>query len=182
MDILKIMNGFGTRYRRAIGAMLASGLLVSCAQTPGLRDDARQLVAAGEYEQAISRLQEGLAVDPGRMEWRAALLQAREEALLRLVAEAAAARAAGRFDEARRQLERARGFDVGGQRVQALLTELDAEQRQHQALLDAQAAVARGEPAAARGLLAEALKLDPRQPELLRLQRELESDARRALQ
>jgi general secretion pathway protein D len=152
-------------------------LLTGCAQQR-IRDDSQVLLRAGAYEQAVSALEAGLAEYPQSAVLRAGLITARSDAFTRLLAEAAAARAAGRYADAENALNRAKPFDLSGTRADELLGDLLIERRQRKAIDDAQALIAKQQPDAARRLIAEALKDDARQPELLALRRRLDAQQR----
>ena len=145
-----------------------------------IRRDAEDKLAEGHYEDAIARLDEGLRRYPDSPRLRGGLVQARNEALARLLTEAARERAVGRLDAAQKVLERALAFDTGGKRVSGLLQDLAAERRQQEALVQAQELAARRENSAALRVIAQALKDGPRHPELLALRRRLEADRRLA--
>lgn len=161
-------------------ACAAAGLLLAGCAAEYIRNDAQSQLADGHYEKAVARLEEGLKDHPNSPVLRAGLVQARNEALARLLAEAAAARSTGRLDDTEQALQRARPFDTGGKRVDALLQELATERRQHKALQEAQALADRQQSTAALRVIAGALKDAPRHSELMALQRRLEADARLA--
>ncbi len=166
------------RRRRGCAALCLAGVLLfaGCAQQR-IRDESRAQLAGGQYEQAVAVLEAGLKDHPDSALLRAGLIQARGDALARLVAEATGERAEGRLDDAEKTLRRALAFDAT-RRVQGLLDDIAVERRQRKALADAQALLARKQTAAAERLIVEALKDNPRQPELLALQRRLAADTR----
>jgi general secretion pathway protein D len=155
---------------------LALLFLAGCAQQR-IRDESRQQMADGTYEQAITGLEAGLKEHPDSALLRAGLIQARTEALARLIAEATSARAAGQLDAAEVTLRRALAFDSTG-RVKGLLDEIAIGRRQRTAVAEAQALIARKQPDAAARLVAESLKDEPRNTELLALQRRLGTETR----
>jgi general secretion pathway protein D len=166
---------------RGLLLVLATTLLVGCAQQR-LREEADVLLRQGQYEQATTVLQGALSRYPDSAALRSGLLYARNEALARLLVEASTARAAGRLDDAAAVLQRARTFDAQGRRVTDLLQELEVERRQRLALRDAEQLVAAGKHDDALQRLAMALRDNPRQPDLLALQRRLETSRRQARQ
>ena len=80
--------------------------------------------------------------------------------------------------EAENILRRAAQFEPGNARVQALLADLAVEQRQQAALTQAQALLAEKRMDAARRVVSEALKDNPKHAELQALQRRMEMEAR----
>ena len=153
--------------------------LAGCAQQR-IRDESQLLLRDGQFEKAVASLEVGLKSYPDSALLRAGVLQARNEAMSRLIAEAAAARSSGRLDDAEAALKRAAAFDSGGKRVEALLFDLATERRQRKAVAEAEALAAKKQPEVALRVIADALKDSPRQSELLALQRRLEIEARQA--
>lgn len=145
-----------------------------------IRKEADEQLRLARYDQAVETLEKGLQQHPGSALLRSGWLQARNEALARLIAEGVAARAAGKLDEAERLLNRAERFDSDGRRTQGLLGELAVERRQRQALAEAEALSAKGDLRGALRVLSEALKDNPRHADLLALQRRLQAQQRRA--
>lgn len=153
-------------------------MLSACANS--VRQQADGNLRAGQYEQAVAALEEGLKRDPDSPTLRGGLIQAKNEAMARLVSQAAVAKAAGKVDEARAMLLRAQPFDTGGRRVDELLAELDVEGRQRELLAQAEGLVAKQENGAALALINASLKDNPRQADLVALKRKIESSARQA--
>ncbi|WP_127995671.1 cohesin domain-containing protein [Piscinibacter defluvii] len=172
-----IITGRGVRLARLLLATSVLLLAAGCAQQR-IRDEAQQALRSGEYEQAVRTLEGGLKDHPDSALLRSGLIQARGEALGRLVAEAAAARAAGRYDEARALLDRARNLDPRNARVGAQLADLATEQRQQAALAEAEALLAKGRAEPALRAIEAALKDNPRHAGLLALQRRIEIELR----
>lgn len=160
-------------------AMAASIGLAGCAQQR-IRDESERLVKDGSYEQAVTSLQVGLKDYPESPLLRAGLINVRNEAMNRLLAQAATARSAGKLDEAEALLKRAAAFDTSGKRIEALLFDVATERRQRKSLAEAEALVTKKQPDAALRVIADALKDSPRQPDLLALQRRLEVDVRQS--
>lgn len=156
-----------------------AGLLLGCAEQR-IRQDSDKLLRDANYEQALDMLDQGVQRYPDSVMLRSGSLQARNEALARLLSEASAERALGHLDAAETLLRRAERFDSGGRRVGALLSELEVERRQQAALADAEKLVAAKQPQAALKRIAEALKDNPRRADLLALQRQLQAEQRRS--
>jgi general secretion pathway protein D len=165
--------------RRFAGLLSLSVLLLTGCAQERIRDESSLQMREGQFEKAVSGLQAGLKEYPDSPLLRGGLLQSRNEALARLLSEAANSRAAGRLEEAEATLKRALPFDSGGKRVNGLLAELAIDRRQREALAEAEALMQAKKPQAALRVLADALKDNPRQPDLMALQRRLEGEARR---
>ena len=164
---------------RVVSMLLVGWMLGACAEQQ-VRDDAQQFLRVGAYEQAVVGLETGLKEHPQSALLRAGLIQAQSEAFARLLSEATTARAEGRYADAEATLNRAKRFEGSSKRVDSLLADLRTEQRQRRTLAEAEGLAGRQQTAAALVLLAEALKDNPRQPDLLALQRKLEMLTRQA--
>lgn len=162
--------------------VMGLSVLVSGCAVERVRETSRQAAASGDYERALSALDAGLKEHPDSSSLRSAQIQTRSEASTRLLASVAALRAAGRWDDAQRELERARALDPANPRVAALLADLATDRRQAAALAEAEAALARQQPEQALRLAAQALKEQPRHAGLLALQRQVELELRQAAQ
>ena len=154
--------------------------LAGCAEQQ-IRRGADEARAAGDVDQAIQSLEKGLRAHPQSTLLRSGLVQARAEATARRLAQVAALRAAGKFDEAQQELRRAQVADPQNPRVEQLIDELAWERRQAEALSEAEGLASR-DPGAALGLVQLALKDNPRHAGLLSLQRRLEMEMRHAQQ
>lgn len=168
--------------RRSTAAVTALALCVltaGCAQQRVL-EEGQALMRAGEYEQAVRTYEKGAALHPDSAALRSGWIQARGEAITRLVAQAGGERAAGRLDEADRTLARALAMDPTHARVLNLQSELQIERRQREALDSAQALADKQQYQAALSRIAEALKDNPRHAALQALQRRIELDVRQA--
>jgi general secretion pathway protein D len=167
------------RSLRTLPLALALLLLAGCAEQR-YRDEAQQALRAGNYEQALSQLDAGLKEYPNSTTLRSGQVQARTEALARLVAESAAARAAGRYDIAEQALRRAKTLSPNSSRIDDLLADVATEQRQRAALTEAERLAAAQQKDAALRLVEQALKDNPRNSDLLAFQRRIEVDVRQA--
>ena len=170
-------------FRTAMGSL---SILVLLSVLPGcaeqrIRSGADEARAVGDVDRAIQSLEQGLKEHPQSTLLRSGLLQARAEATARRVAQAAALRASGKFDEAQAELQRAQAADPQNPRVEQMLAELAWERRQADALSEAETLADR-DPAAAWRVVQQALKDNPRHAGLLSLQRRLEMELRHAQQ
>lgn len=154
--------------------------LMGCAEQR-IRDHANQAVVAGDYEVAVRSLEQGSKDRPDSTVLRSALLKTRAEALTKLISKAGDLRIQGKFDDAQRELERARLLDPSNERLRALIIDLSTERRQATALDEAEQWVAKSRPDMALRTVANALKDNPHHDGLLALQRRLEG-AQRQLQ
>jgi len=154
-------------------------VMAGCAQQR-LRDSAQEDLRAGNYEKALSQLEGGVKEYPESALLRGGLIQTRREALTRLVTEAAAARTAGQYAEAERLLRRAKVLEPSNTRLDNLLADIATEQRQRQALAEAEKLVAEKRQGAALRVVEQALKDNPRNADLVGLQRRIEIDVRQA--
>lgn len=90
MIVLQCRGVWG-RGQRALLALVCACVLAGCAQQL-IRDESQALLREGEYEQAVDLLTQGLKEHADSTLLRAGLIQARSEALTRLIAQATGAR------------------------------------------------------------------------------------------
>jgi len=160
----------------AIAALL---LVAGCAENR-IREESRKAMAGGQYQQAMSTLENGLRDYPESTSLRTTLLQARADAQTRLISQALSQRAAGQYDEATATLRQALELDPSNARVQALLSDMELERKGAADLAVAQKWVEARQPDRALRTLEQALKDNPRHGGLLDLQRRLLSEQRAA--
>src|ERR1043165_5955443 len=160
----------------AIAALL---LVAGCAETR-IREESRKAMAGGQYQQAMSTLENGLRDYPESTSLRTSLLQARADAQMRLISQGLSQRAAGQYDEATATLRQALELDPSNARVQALLSDMELERKGAADLAVAQKWVEARQPDRALRTLEQALKDNPRHGGLLDLQRRLLSEQRAA--
>lgn len=161
-----------------VGVLLALLVASGCADQ-AIRKEADSSLREARYEEALDTLQSGLKRYPDSPLLRSGAIQANNEAMARLLAEAASARATGEFDKTEALLKRAQRFDTGGKRASSLLAELQVERRQRAALESAEDLLAKKNPRGALLVLGAALKDNPKQADLLALQRRLLAEERR---
>ncbi|MGN7872924.1 secretin N-terminal domain-containing protein [Roseateles sp. 22389] len=160
----------------AIAALL---LVAGCAENR-IREESRKAMAGGQYQQAMSTLENGLRDYPESTSLRTSLLQARADAQMRLISQALSQRAAGQYDDATATLRQALELDPSNARVQALLSDMELERKGAADLAVAQKWVEARQPDRALRTLEQALKDNPRHGGLLDLQRRLLSEQRAA--
>jgi general secretion pathway protein D len=171
--------GATSRESRWAAALLTAVALAGCAEQR-LHDNSRDLLRQGDYEVAVDALDAGARAYPNNPQLAADAIQARRQALTLLIADADTARKQQRFDDAKAALERARRFDATGQRVEPLLAQLAVERRQFEALAQADELVKAQDLRGASRVIAEALKDNSHQPQLLAAQRRIEQLAHAA--
>lgn len=164
---------------RWASAFMIAVVLAGCS-AQRIRDDAAEELSEGHYEAAYAKLQKGMQEYPDNPVLKSGLVRVRNEALTRLLNEAAAAKAGGRLDDTEKALQRALPFDSGERRVAGLLSDLRIERRQVKALADANALVEKKAIGEALLLINESLKDNPRNADLRGLQRILEVKVRQA--
>lgn len=161
-------------------AWIACALLLSACAEQHIRAAALGDFREGQYEKSVQRLETGIKDHPNSGVLRSGLIEVRSDALTKLWADAAAAKTAGRLDDAKQILLRAAALEPAHARTRSLLESLDVERRQRVALDEIHALMRGKRATTALQRIEQALKDDPRHPELLSLQRQLEMDQRLA--
>jgi general secretion pathway protein D len=159
-----------------LGSLLCAGVLVLLAGCAGLvQREAEGQAKAGQPEQALRTLEEGLRKYPEDASLRSQYLRLRGETMERWLADAQHLRSSGKLEEAERVLVRAQGLDPSNPRVAELAQELRTERRLTASVPEAQSLLGRGQPAAAMRLVDEGLKADPRHEGLLNVKRQIQA-------
>jgi general secretion pathway protein D len=159
-------------------AALSAGL-GGCAEKT-IHRESQSAMARGDHEGAVQRLEAGLRDHPESTALRSSLLQARTQAMSRLLSQAASLRSQGRPDALQELLVRARDLDPGNPRIHALLAEVATTRRQDAALAELEPQLGRQSPELLQQRLDHALKEDTRHPGLQAFQRSLERVRREA--
>lgn len=159
--------------------LAALWLVAGCAQQR-IREEASMQLREGQYEAALSILQEGVARYPDSALLRGGLLSTRSDAMARLVAQATQERMHGRLDAAEATLERARKLEPDNTRLMDLIVDLRSERHALTVLQAARQQADAGQKDAALRTLEGAMSSSttPRHPELLALKRQLETEQR----
>ncbi|MDD4880269.1 MAG: secretin and TonB N-terminal domain-containing protein [Gallionellaceae bacterium] len=145
-----------TRYILLSAALLLAG----CATDQALRDGER-MVAEGHTEEGIKVLAEAVQAHPNKVEYRAALIRAREQYIGRLLREADEALKAERFDVAEARYHDVQRQHPENARAQAGLAGLGVLRGNRVAYGAAQAAFVAGELDEAGSLLRTILASEP---------------------
>lgn len=170
-------RGWALRAVALATGTLAALLMTACAEQR-IRSESQLAMASGAYEQGLSGLEDGLRQHPDSVALRSSLIQARSEASLKLLTQAESQMQSRQFEAAMKTLERADALDPGNTRVRSLLSSLQIEKRQAQALDEAQAQLERKLPELALRTVVHALKDNTRHAGLLGLQRRIEGELR----
>ena len=165
------------RFIVSLGVLL---LLGGCAEQR-IRSDAETAMTAGDYERALTLLDDGLRRYPDSSLLRSEQLQARSASIARMTSNAGALRAAGKLDKAQSELARAQALEPQNRRIETLLRDLDVERRQQASLAQAEQLVAKKQPDAALRVISEALRDNQRHSGLLDLKSRLELEQRQRL-
>lgn len=156
---------------------MALVLLPACSSAPVER--AQALAREGRAPEALAVLdqaaREAGSSDAQRL--RAERIQLQQSAVAQLLAQAERARAAGRIDEARAVLDRARVLEPGSPRAAALKLEIDRAEAIDQQVQIAREEARTGRAAAARNRLAEVLREQPRHVAARALAQQLQAAA-----
>ena len=174
---MTMKEGASCALMRAVAGLLIVSLSGCAAQL--VKRQAQEQLAAGQFEQAVAALDAASARYPDDFEIRTARSRLRMEVTNRLLAEAASARAEGRFEHAEEALARLRTIGPDNSRARELQQAIVVDRRHAQALAEARTLIARQQWRAAGQLVTEALRDNPRQTDLVALQREIDAQLRR---
>jgi len=149
-------------------------LFLSACGVEGIRDDAQIQLRKGNYENALSIYEEGLVRYPDDVVLKSGLVSSRETIFAKLMASAAAARANGNSVLAWQIGERALNINPMDDRAKSLLLDIERDRRQSDAVNQAHQLLAQGLRERASIIIESALKDNPKNAELIALQRQLE--------
>lgn len=155
-------------------------LLSGCAADRAFREG-RQMLFEGRVEEGLRSVEDAMAQDPSRSEYRSFYLLQRERAISQIVMDGDAARLQGRADVAQAAYKRALAIAPAHPKAQVGLDALVADRRRQQAVLEARDLVKKGEVEVAQVRLRAVLAEDPKQRDaaelLRRLQEKIHRDA-----
>ncbi|MBN8486839.1 MAG: general secretion pathway protein GspD [Burkholderiales bacterium] len=146
-------------------------LLAGCASL--VQREADKQLRAGQREQALHTLEEGLRTYPENASLRSQYLRLRDETLEQWLADARRLRSAGQRDAADHALARAKALDPSNARVSQLVQSSATERRLMSSVQEAQRLMGRDQSAAAMRVIDEGLKADPDHEGLLALRRQV---------
>jgi general secretion pathway protein D len=159
-------------------ALLVALALSGCAGNP-LVEKSREEFTAGDRRVALRNLEQSVREHPRNAELKSYYYRQRDLLVGEDLAAAERARAAGRPEEAARLYAEALQFDPQNPRARAGLEELTREQRREARLKEAQAALDKGELAAAEALARVMLAEAPTNPAARALLRDIDERAAR---
>src|SRR5688572_387395 len=145
------------------GALFAAWLgLGACMTMPNpVHEEGLALIAQGQYEQGIAKLEQLVRENPENARYRVDLVKVRTTYLNRLLADAARERAAGRPDAARKLYERAGTLYPSSEQARQGLDDLKRDQRHADILKAARVAFDKGDAATAADLVQPVLTENP---------------------
>ena len=155
--------------------------LGSCATRHTRHEDGLALMAQGQYEEGIAQLEREIKDQPGNFKHRTDLINARERALNRLLAEASEERAGGSLDRAAQLYRRALGIDPGNERARSGLTEIDRDRAHSESIALARKLRDEGDVEAAWQRIQDVLREDPGHRQARELKRQIEEQRAREL-
>lgn len=174
------LAGLKPGLRSIVLLLLAASLLLGCAAEK-LGREGQLLIDEGRYEEGLARLQEAAKADPDGLSYRAALPRNRERIVVRLLAEAASARAAARSEEAQALYERVLRIDPGNPRAKDGLEALDMDQRHEKIIAEARESLRKMDTNAVGAALKPVLLENPKNRQAMALQRQVDEQAAKEL-
>src|SRR3989338_6124739 len=166
--------------RSIVLLLLAASLLLGCAAEK-LSREGELLIDQGRYEEGLARLQEAAKADPDGLSYRAALPRNRDRIVVRLLAEAASARAAGQSENAQAIYERVLKIDHGNIRAKDGLEALAMDKRHEKAIAEAMELLKKGDSNAASATLKPVLLESPKNSQAVKMQRQIDEQAAKEL-
>jgi general secretion pathway protein D len=159
----------------AAAGACAAALLAGCANQRAF-DDGRWLIAEGQYEKGLARLEQVLQSEPTNATYRAGYLSQRDLVMERLLRSGDGLRAAGQFDAAQAEYERA--VKLGGEAatIGARLDGVQRDRRHRDLLAQAGESLKKGDRESAGSLVRTVLIENPAQREAQNLMRRIEEE------
>jgi general secretion pathway protein D len=158
----------------------AALLLLSGCTVDRIRQDALDSLRLGQYEESLKTLDQALERYPESATLKSGRLGATAEINARLLATAAALRSSGEYKRAEEVLQRLLALDPRSERAKSLLLDLERDRRQIDDIANALELVKAKKTSEALMVVERSLKDNPRNPDLLTLQRRLEIELRNA--
>ena len=159
-------------------ALLVALVLAGCASNL-VMEQAQQDFATGDRRAALQRLEQTVKENPRNAELKGYYYRQRDILVVEDLAAAEKARADGRPEEAARLYAEILRFDPQNARARAGMDQIVRDQRREARLKEAQAALAKGDVAAAESLVRAVTAETPNNPAALALQREIDERSAR---
>lgn len=155
-----------------------SALVCACAG-PQFLTKADEEMRAANYEQALALYEQGLRSSPNDASLKAAALRGRNESVARLLATAQTLRSSGRLDDAEIVAKRAIALDPGSERAKGVVADVERDRRTVFIIATATELLNKAQADEALAKIEQALRENPRHPDLIALQRRVSFEQRR---
>jgi len=144
--------------------VLAAALLMNgCMRAGGSAfEDARQLIAAGHYEQGLAAAEQVSRENPADLEFKAYYIRQRDLYVALLISQADAARANRQYAQAEFLYQRVANYDPNNRRAAEGLSQIPADKRHDDAVDKAEKLLKGGKTEEANSLVRSVLAEDPR--------------------
>lgn len=159
--------------------LLLAMLLAGCASDQ-IRKEGMDLIDQGRYEEGLGKLEDAARQYPDDLSFRVAVRNGRELAINRLLAAAAAERAAGRAEEACSDYDRVLGLDARNAAAKTGIETLERDKRHATMLADAKEMLRKGNVDGAREALRQILDENPDNAGARALRRQIADQAAKA--
>jgi general secretion pathway protein D len=169
------MNRHSFRALASVSLALVMALLAGCANQKAL-EDGRWLIAEGQYEQGLAKLEQVVKAEPTNAEYRAQYLVQRDLVVERLLKAGDGMRAAGSLDDAQFTYERAQALGAEAPVIKARLEAVRRDRRHRDMLAQAQESLKAGDREAASTVLRTVLIENPNQRDAQGLMRRIEEE------
>ena len=122
-----------------MGALvLTTSLLLSACFPQLIRNEATTKIKDGNYETALTELQDGVKKYPDSIVLKAGLTSAKDNITTRLIAESAQLRNQGKYEDAEKALTRGLALDLNKEQFLSLQSDLIVEKRLQKRVVDSQ--------------------------------------------
>ncbi|QOJ22400.1 MAG: secretin and TonB N-terminal domain-containing protein [Gammaproteobacteria bacterium] len=126
-------------------------------------NEGQKLIAAGQFESGLGKLEQALREEPENKEIRAVLIRMREEVLNKILSEADNFRFAGDLDQSEREYQRVLNLYPFHERAKEGIEALKSERRHIAAINDAKGLLARNDVMGAETIVRAVLQENPQQ-------------------
>jgi general secretion pathway protein D len=162
--------------QRALAGALLLLLLSACSS---VQKDSQQLIEQGRYEEGLDKLEQAMRKNPDDVEPRMQFIRAREQALNRLLGQAASAAADGQADAAQQLYQQVLALDAKNARAAAGLAAVESSRRHQRLAEQARERLDKGDSAGADLIAKAILAENPGHAQAREIDRELREAERR---